>query len=183
MFVIHVIGCDHVECQSEETIRTAFAPLVRWIHAAAVKQNLGTTTNVAETDDAMRLDKYSPNIFNLHNSNKLHVRIELLGPNVPLEAERGNVLDLLAPLAVDHCKTKKKNTKSSSPSSIASCTLVCKNILYHDYLSQIQFQQQKNGSASSIETEQTTSTTQLFSVPYQYRYPNLAISFNAGTIG
>lgn len=28
---IHVVGCDHVECQSEVQIRTFFGPLVRWI--------------------------------------------------------------------------------------------------------------------------------------------------------
>ena len=32
--VIHIIGSDHVECQSEETVRAAVGPLVRWIESA-----------------------------------------------------------------------------------------------------------------------------------------------------
>jgi hypothetical protein len=32
-WIIHLIGCDFVECQSNDTIRTAVGPLLRWIHA------------------------------------------------------------------------------------------------------------------------------------------------------
>ena len=32
---IHVIGCDHVECDRQERIRTLFGPIVRWIGANA----------------------------------------------------------------------------------------------------------------------------------------------------
>lgn len=33
ILTIHVIGADHVECGSEDTLRTFFGPLVRWIGA------------------------------------------------------------------------------------------------------------------------------------------------------
>lgn len=32
---IHVVGCDHVECESQERLRTLFGPVVRWIGAYA----------------------------------------------------------------------------------------------------------------------------------------------------
>ena len=32
--VIHIIGSDHVECQSEETVQAAVGPLLRWIESA-----------------------------------------------------------------------------------------------------------------------------------------------------
>ena len=32
--VIHIIGSDHIECQTEETVRAAVGPLVRWIESA-----------------------------------------------------------------------------------------------------------------------------------------------------
>lgn len=71
-FVIHCIGADGVECQSRETIVRMFQPIVKW------------------------MNRYQPNLF-MKNGEKAmeqnemssslelvrHLRIELLGPNVP----------------------------------------------------------------------------------------------------
>ena len=86
--VIHVVGSDHVECQTEETVRAAVGPLVRWIESAC-------SSNVSGID------------------------IYLLGPNVPIAAERRGLVDLSSP---------------STDSGLQSATARCINCVYHDYL-------------------------------------------------
>ena len=86
--VIHVLGSDHVECRTEETVRAAVGPLVRWIESAC-------SSNVSDID------------------------IHLLGPNVPIAAERRGLVDLSSP---------------STDSGVQSATARCINCVYHDYL-------------------------------------------------
>ena len=47
---IHVVGCDHVECESEQRLRTLFGPIVRWIAA------------YAEAPTHLELDLIGPNV-------------------------------------------------------------------------------------------------------------------------
>ena len=86
--VIHVVGSDYVECRTEETVRAAVGPLVRWIESAC-------SSNVSDID------------------------IHLLGPNVPIAAERRGLVDLSSP---------------STDSGVQSATARCINCVYHDYL-------------------------------------------------
>jgi len=87
---MHIVGCDHIECQSDETVRAAFGPLIRWVGAACSSQ--------------------------LSN-----VNIELLGPNVPLAAERRGPLSLMP-------------YSGSGDVGLQSATVSSINCLYHDYL-------------------------------------------------
>jgi hypothetical protein len=66
--ILHVIGCDHVECESVERIQHWFGFLARWIGAQA----------------------------NTNADTPRHLEIHLVGPNVPAHAAARPAVDLLA---------------------------------------------------------------------------------------
>lgn len=63
---IHILGCDRVECSSEETLRKSVGPFARWISAALQSGALSTTQTSSSG---------SPEIDSLI--------LEISGPNVP----------------------------------------------------------------------------------------------------
>ena len=71
--MIHIIGADHVECQTEETLQQAVGPLVRWLNSQRQQR-----------DGAQFVKEMNSDIW-----------IEMLGPNVPIDATRRPSLDLL----------------------------------------------------------------------------------------
>jgi hypothetical protein len=66
--IIHVIGCDHVECESVERIQHWFGFLARWMGAHA----------------------------DTHADSPRHLEIHLMGPNMPAQAAAWPAVDLLA---------------------------------------------------------------------------------------
>lgn len=65
--ILHVIGCDHVECESVDRIQHWFGFLARWIGAHA----------------------------DTHADSPRHLEIHLMGPNMPAQAAAGPAVDLL----------------------------------------------------------------------------------------
>ena len=67
ILTIHILGCDHVECSSEEILRKAFGPFARWLSAALQSGVLTVHTPSADTSQSV-IDS---------------LLIEVSGPNVP----------------------------------------------------------------------------------------------------
>jgi hypothetical protein len=170
VFVVHCVGADRVECQTRDTITTAFAPFVKWIHQyhhfedglegsdhVSADENTGTGANAN-----IKLESFSfPK----------HLRIELLGPNVPPHSEQFGTMNLLPAI----------------PGRLESATVVCKNCMYHDYLEELEA-----GSASESPSQSQWTTevalpsrqTQPPSMDVQStKFPNIAIAYNAGIWG
>lgn len=59
--IIHILGCDHVECSSEETLRKSVGPFARWL-SAAIQSGVLSTAQTSSIDSLV---------------------IEISGPNVP----------------------------------------------------------------------------------------------------
>eukprot|EP00557_Chaetoceros_sp_GSL56_P005528 CAMPEP_0176493452 /NCGR_PEP_ID=MMETSP0200_2-20121128/9556_1 /TAXON_ID=947934 /ORGANISM="Chaetoceros sp., Strain GSL56" /LENGTH=579 /DNA_ID=CAMNT_0017891115 /DNA_START=66 /DNA_END=1802 /DNA_ORIENTATION=- len=144
-FVIHCIGADGVECQYRETIVRMFQPIVKW------------------------MNRYQPNLFLKHGGKSMeqnemssslefvrHLRIELLGPNVPLHSEDFGMMNLLLP--------NGNSNNSHVHGKLESATVVCKNCMYHDYLAEIEETLKGQGRSRN-------------------HYPNLIIAYNAGIWG
>jgi hypothetical protein len=118
VFVIHCIGADHVECQSRQTIKKMFQPIIKWIHEYNdnIAQNHVTYCSTAHENDESSITSSPGNSF---LSTIKHLRIELLGPNVPKHSEEFGTMNLLPNII---------------PGRLHSATVVCKNCMYHDYL-------------------------------------------------
>jgi len=70
--IIHILGCDHVECSSEETLRKSVGPFARWL-SAAIPSGILSTAQTSSIDSLV---------------------IEISGPNVP-DWIVGREIDLL----------------------------------------------------------------------------------------
>lgn len=143
IFVIHCIGADLVECQTIETIRKAFQPIVKWMHQYqhfeyGMQNNNDTATKNTESTE-MQWPK--------------HLRIELLGPCVPLHSTKFGVINLLP---------------SNTPGRLESATVVCKNCMYHDLLNELEVKSKKDTNEQPVQS---------------LEFPNLVVVFNAGIWG
>jgi hypothetical protein len=151
VFVIHVIGSDHVECSSKETVKQAIGPFVQWFEKAS--RNIVTTTN----GEGVNKTVTSSPIAKILSSFK-HLRIEFLGPNVPIDATKRQPAQLFPTSksqSGDNITVKKKTT------GIQTAVAICKNCLYHDYLKDLQ--QNCNGGINHL--------------------PHFMISYNSGIWG
>ena len=110
VFVIHIIGSDHVECNSKESIEQAIGPFVQWWRKASISKNRGPFLN--------------------YLSSFKHLQIELLGPNVPAHASQRKPV-LLFPSTSTIELIEIKSQKSNG---LQTATAVCKTCLYHEYL-------------------------------------------------
>jgi hypothetical protein len=139
-FVIHCIGADHVECQSRENIVNMFQPIVKWIH--------GYQPNLFEEKGTKQPENTSS--FEVAR----HLRIELLGPNVPLHSQDFGVMNLLP---------------NNVPGKLESATVICKNCMYHDYIVEMMTENKKNHHHHRRHGH--------------YHYPSMIIAYNAGIWG
>ena len=64
---IHILGCDRVECSSEETLRKSVGPFARWI-SAALQSGVLSTMQTSSSGSAPDIDS---------------LVLEISGPNVP----------------------------------------------------------------------------------------------------
>jgi len=175
IFVIHCIGADRVECQTIDSIRKAFSPFVKWIHqyqhfehgmgGDARKDGRGQDVPCAEKDSDTGTGTHSSGDGERKEGSFVwpkHVRIELLGPNIPPHAEKFGVLNLLP----------------SVPGRLGSATVVCKNCMYHDYLQGLEDENalkgNENGNGNRIAYDYDYESMQ---------FPNLVIVYNAGIWG
>jgi len=171
-FILHVVGVDHVECESVSTIRKTFGSFVRWFDGYV------RDTNKRSSEEEGSITSCSIQ----------HVRIELLGPNVPDHAVTNQPIHLLTPntdTTTNGDNDDADNDDDAEFGGLLSCTVVCKNCLYHDYLDQIHHHHNNNNNdnnatsststTASIENKGTTSS--------RHTYPNMAIAFNAGIWG
>ncbi len=151
VFVIHCIGADRVECQTRETIITAFGPIVKWIHQYHHFENgLNSKESGSDLKTVQDSDGAAPSMA---FSWPKHLRIELLGPNVPMHSEKFGSINLLPPI----------------PGRLKSATIFCKNCMYHDYLHELEDPKEElYGGESCIDPMQ---------------FPNLVIAYNAGIWG
>lgn len=143
IFVIHCIGADLVECQTVETIRKAFKPIVKWMH-----QYQHFEYGMQNNDDTATKNTKSAKI-----QWPKHLRIELLGPCVPLHSTKFGVINLLP---------------SNTPGRLESATVVCKNCMYHDLLNELEVKGRKDTNEQPFQS---------------LEFPNLVIVFNAGIWG
>ena len=152
VFVIHCIGADRVECQTRDTISKAFSPIVQWIH----QYNHFKDGFAADAD----ADSSTPSIDNSSARFQWpkHLRIELLGPNVPMHSERFGNINLLPAI----------------PGRLESATVFCKNCLYHDYLGELEDSSSSLQTQSPLVDEAAKMSTQ---------FPNLVVVYNAGIWG
>ena len=139
-FVIHIIGADHVECKTEETLQKAVGPFIRWLHSQRQKKEGGRLQFVQEMSS--------------------DIWIEMLGPNVPIDASKRSPLDLLS-----------KSLLSKCSNGFQSATLVSKNCVYHDYLIDLMAQDDKDDKDDKNKSCKKDS------------YPDFVIAFNAGIWG
>ena len=132
IFIIHIIGSDHVECASKDSIQQAIGPFVQWWHKASNNLN----TSIGKILSSFR-----------------HLKIEFLGPNVPVEASKQKPI-LLFP------DTNQKKTIFDKQ-GLQTATVNCQTYLYHDYLKAIQSNTDEQGK----------------------HFPNFIIAYNAGIWG
>ena len=173
IFVIHCVGADRVECQTIDTIRKAFSPFVKWIHQYQhFEHGMGMGGDESKDgcgQDVPCTEKDSEN--GTHSSDSgdgeegsfvwpKHVRIELLGPNIPPHAETFGVLNLLP----------------SVPGRLASATVVCRNCMYHDYLQGLEDENALKGNVNGNENGNWNDYESM-------KFPNLVIAYNAGIWG
>ena len=159
VFVIHCVGADRVECQTRDTITTAFGPIIKWIHQYHHFENGLGETNVNEDANANADSFLWPK----------HLRIELLGPNVPPHSERFGSMNLLP----------------AAPGRLDSATVVCKNCMYHDYLEELE---ELAGEEELKESDYSKSMPvrdglNARSCVESMQFPNLVISYNSGIWG
>ena len=144
-FVIHVIGADHVECKTKETLLKAVGPFVRWLNTARQRQTKDGSSSSAPPQFLTEMSS--------------HLLIEMLGPNVPMDAVKRPPLDLLDSI-LPKC--------SSDGDGFQSASLVCKNCVYHDYL---------------MDLMTTKGDDKKISSSRQDYFPDFVIAFNAGIWG
>ena len=126
VFVIHCVGADRVECHTRDTISKAFAPIIKWIHQY---QHFESGLEMNETSTSMRTSASTSDIHTTSTARNesifrfpKHLRIELLGPNVPIHAQHFDTMNLLPTI----------------PGRLETATVICKNCMYHDYLEDLE---------------------------------------------
>ena len=158
IFVIHCIGADRVECQTTDTIRKALGPFIKWMHQYqhfehGIGMGIGIGLGMGD-GHAPRSQSQSPPSFQWPK----HIRIEMLGPNVPPHAEQFGVLNLLPRI----------------PGRLESATVVCRNCMYHDHLQALE---DDIGDCKDDDNGRKRSAS------HSMHFPNLVIVYNAGIWG
>lgn len=125
VFVIHCIGADRVECQTRDNIVKMFQPIVKWIHGYGYRNGYGHGFDLFGNEN---IQENSSPCSCLEQAR--HLRIELLGPNVPLHSEDFGMMNLLP--------------SNNIPGKLMSATLICKNCMYHDYIEKMTTSKEKN---------------------------------------
>jgi len=170
-FILHVVGVDHVECDSVSTVRKTFKSFVRWLDGYVrdskrrMKQTGGATTSEERSNTSCIIE---------------HVRIELLGPNVPAHAVTNQPIHLITNTdTTTNDDNAADNADAARFGGLLSCTVVCKNCLYHDYLNECDDNDNNNATSPAV-----TSTVSIENKgASRNSYPNMAIAFNAGIWG
>jgi hypothetical protein len=173
IFVIHCVGADRVECQTIDTIRKAFSPFVKWIHQYQhFEHGMGTGGDANKDGRGQNVPYAEKNsdtgTRSMHSGDgeegalsfawPRHVRIELLGPNIPPHAETFGVLNLLPDV----------------PGRLRSATVVCRNCMYHDYLQGLEDENSLKGNVNGNGIGNHYESM---------KFPNLVIAYNAGIWG
>eukprot|EP00979_Chaetoceros_neogracilis_P001985 scaffold360_cov262-Chaetoceros_neogracile.AAC.2 len=175
IFVIHCIGADRVECQSTDTIRKAVGPFVKWMHQYQhFEHGIGTDDDIDDDNDDNDVNEGSASLPHCQSSPVFqwpkHVRIEMLGPNVPPHAEQFGVLNLLP----------------RTPGRLESATVVCRSCMYHDHLQSLEDANDSddaNPNDNVIDIDIDDEQKRNVSISMSLHYPNLVIAYNAGIWG
>jgi hypothetical protein len=132
VFVIHCIGADRVECQTRENIVKMFQPIVKWIHGYGFgyRNGYGHGLDLFENENIQENSALCSSSSSCLEQAR-HLRIELLGPNVPLHSEDFGNMNLLP-------------STHNIPGKLMSATLICKNCMYHDYIEKMTITNEKN---------------------------------------
>ena len=132
IFIIHIIGSDHVECASKDSIQQAIGPFVQWWYKASNNLN----RPIGKILSSFR-----------------HLKIEFLGPNIPVESSKQKPILLFPDI------NQKKTVFDKQ--GLQTATVNCQTCLYHDYLKAIQSNMDEQGK----------------------HYPNFIVAYNAGIWG
>uniref|UniRef100_A0A7S2K002 Mitochondrial splicing suppressor 51-like C-terminal domain-containing protein n=1 Tax=Leptocylindrus danicus TaxID=163516 RepID=A0A7S2K002_9STRA len=108
---IHIIGCDHVECSSKETMQELFMPFIQWMYMY-YNCNRGGGEGVVELMD-----------------------LELIGPGVPTKVSKVHSLDRSPIEVVVEPSNADSSSNHRTPSPQALRTRIsCTTDTYEDYL-------------------------------------------------
>jgi hypothetical protein len=120
---IDVVGCDSVECESNETIQIYFSPFVRWIKDYYNNQENNST-------------KENPR-------NEIIIQLNLIGPNVP-QYQHEQTFNLLGEMSL-----KEKECQKES-SIVINAQVTCYHDVYDSYILQKHQQQTSSNPTPNL---------------------------------
>ncbi len=176
VFVIHIVGADHVECSTVETLEQAVGPFVQWWQKASKSQ--GSTKSHPSASSSSTLPSSMGTIF----SSFKHLRIELLGPNVPISSTKRRPIRL-------YPKKERTNINGTAPQNeslvgLHTATTMCRNCLYHDYIQTLQEEGESNNKISMVNKFGDSSVNQEIKEQHKsHVLPHCIIAYNAGVWG